>query len=171
MTDFFTTPDNAAPNEATELEDPTLPVEIEPEADDEQPEPGETPAEPEAQAPKPVEIGKVDPEAALKGTLSVTFTFMPEDDDPLGRRVVATIRVDQALPASIKTFRESDLTGDDGQYLGRLPEIVQSLRAELEQVLLKQAAASRKPARTITIEKPKAKEASAEKPTGQLGLF
>ena len=116
------------------------------------------------EGPKAEEVGKVDPETALKGTVSITVTFMAlaEGQPEAERLIVSTIRADQGLPLAIKTCRQADLN---------LPALFDELRAAMADALLKQATV-KKPARTITIEKPKAAAQPEKKPAGgQLGLF
>ena len=152
---------NDQPEELEEveaLEEATLPAETPPV--------GAVAVAPEAppEGPKPEEAGKVDPDQALKGTVSITVTYMPVGDgDEADRLIVATIRADQGLPLAIKTCRQAELD---------LPALAGELRAAMAEILFKQQATAKKPARTITIEKPKKAAEPEKKPAGgQLGLF
>ena len=116
-------------------------------------------------------IGKLDPATAMKGTVSITITFMPEPEEPGQRRmVVAAIRHEMGLPLAIRgPFPEAELD---------LPALFDELRQAMADVLLHESAQGKRPARSITFQKPNAatpkpapQKGKFEEVKGQLGLF
>ena len=130
------------------------------------------PADQAKDTPKaPPSIGKLDPDKAMKGTVSITVTFMPEPEEPSQRRmVVAAIRHEMGLPLAIRgPFPEAELD---------LPALFDELRQAMADVLLHESAQGKRPARSITFQKPNAvtpkpapQKGKFEEVKGQLGLF
>ncbi|HNT25862.1 MAG TPA: hypothetical protein PKM21_15950 [Anaerolineales bacterium] len=126
---------------------------------------------PDGDTPKATSIGKIDPDKAMKGTVSITVTFLPEPDEPGERRkVVAAIRHEMGLPlAIIGPFPDAELD---------LPTLFDDLRQAAKGTLLHESAKpGKRPARTITFQKPNATTSKPalqngkEEVSGQLGLF
>ncbi len=146
------------------------PVPVAEEAQQAEPAPA-APDAPAGDTPKATSIGKLDPAKAMKGTVSITVTFLPEPEEPgEHRKVVAAIRHEMGLPlAIIGPFPEAELD---------LPTLFDDLRQAMASVLLHESAKpGKRPARTITFQKPNATTSKPalqngkEEVSGQLGLF